>query len=104
MTGWNWRFLEENMECWRKETSENLLFREHDIWHLNVSDWKYLKAWKLMERGLLDMTNQLFISEYNARQKRGDSVMERLSGIDFNAINGVDDIPTLAEKNCAKTE
>ena len=34
------------------------------------------------------MTNQLFISEYNARQKRGDSVMERLSGIDFNAIKG----------------
>ena len=34
------------------------------------------------------MTNQLFISEYNARQKRGDSVMERLSGIDFTAIKG----------------
>ena len=41
-----------------------------------------------MKRGLLDMTNQLFISEYNARQKRGDSVMERLSGIDFTAIKG----------------
>lgn len=34
------------------------------------------------------MTNQLFISEYNARQKRGVSVMERLSGIDFTAIKG----------------
>ena len=34
------------------------------------------------------MTNQLFISEYNARQKRGDSVMERLSEIDFTAIKG----------------
>lgn len=34
------------------------------------------------------MTNQLFISEYNAKQKRGDSVMERLSGIDFTAIKG----------------
>ena len=34
------------------------------------------------------MTNKLFISEYNARQKRGDSVMERLSGIDFTAIKG----------------
>ena len=34
------------------------------------------------------MTNQLFISKYNARQKRGDSVMERLSGIDFTAIKG----------------
>ena len=34
--------------------------------------WKYLKAWKLMERKLLDMTNQLFISEYNPRMKYCD--------------------------------
>lgn len=29
--------------------------------------WRYLKAWKLMERKLLDMMNQLSISEYNPR-------------------------------------
>ena len=34
--------------------------------------WKYLKAWKLMERKLLDMMNQLFISEYNSRVEYGD--------------------------------
>ena len=34
--------------------------------------WKYLKAWKLMERKLLDMMNQLFISEYNSKVEYGD--------------------------------
>ena len=53
------------------------------IHHIFSLLWK-----KRMKRGLLDMTNQLFISEYNARQKRGDSVMERLSEIDFTAIKG----------------
>ena len=53
------------------------------IHHIFSLLWK-----KRMKRGLLGMTNQLFISEYNARQKRGDSVMERLSEIDFTAIKG----------------
>lgn len=34
--------------------------------------WRYLKAWKLMERKLLDMMNQLSISEYNPRMKYCD--------------------------------
>ena len=33
---------------------------------------RYLKAWKLMERKLLDMTNRLFISRCNSRVEYGD--------------------------------
>ena len=38
MTGWNYRFQEENVECWRKEISENLLFKGRDICHLSACD------------------------------------------------------------------
>ena len=38
MTGWNYRFQEENMEYWRKEISENSLLKGRDICHLSACD------------------------------------------------------------------
>ena len=44
--GWNCRFPVGNMECWQKETLENLLFRGRDIYHLSVCDGSVKESMK----------------------------------------------------------